>query len=82
MPIIQCDIREGWTDEQKADLSKRISEAVHKANTDAPPEHIHAAVAACRTYGRYPAPDNLDDIPFEPPERESFEEFLEKKGKR
>ncbi len=48
MPIIQCDIREGWTDEQKADLSKRISEAVHKANTDAPPEHIHVVIREAR----------------------------------
>ena len=31
---------------------------------------VHAAVAACHTYGRFPMPKNLDDIPFEIPERE------------
>ena len=41
-----------------------------------PAEHIHAAVAACHTYGRYPIADNLDDVFFEYPERESFTEFL------
>ena len=47
---------------------------------ETPPEHIHAAVAACHTYGRYPIPDNLDDIHFEMPKRESFTEFLREKG--
>lgn len=42
---------------------------------DTPPEHIHAAVAACHTYGQYPIADNLDDIHFENPRRESFAEF-------
>ena len=46
---------------------------------ETPPEHIHAAVAACRIYGRQPLPENLDDIPFKMEERESFEEFLRKK---
>ncbi len=44
-----------------------------------PPEHVHAAVAACHTYGRFPMPKNLDDIPFEIPERESFSEFVKQK---
>lgn len=47
---------------------------------ETPPEHIHAAVAACHTYGRFPIPENLDDIAFEIPERETFLEFLEIKG--
>jgi hypothetical protein len=47
---------------------------------ETPPEHIHAAVAACHTYGRLPIPDNLDDIPFEVPQRESFAEFMQQKG--
>jgi len=47
---------------------------------DTPPEHIHAAVAACHTYGRFPIPDNLDEIQFEIPKRESFGEFLSRKG--
>ncbi len=47
---------------------------------ETPPEHIHAAVAACHMYGRYPIPDNLEDIHFEMREREGFAEFLRKKG--
>ena len=47
---------------------------------DTPPEHIHAAVAACHAYGRLPIPENLDDIHFEIPPRESFAEFLQEKG--
>jgi hypothetical protein len=43
---------------------------------DTPPEHIHAAVAACRAYGTYPIADDLDGIAFEMPERESFDEFM------
>ena len=45
-----------------------------------PPEHIHAAVAACHTYGKYPIADNLKDVHFEIPKRESFLEFMRKKG--
>ncbi|MBU2550643.1 MAG: hypothetical protein KKB20_19700 [Proteobacteria bacterium] len=47
---------------------------------ETPPEHIHAAVAACRAYGRFPMPDNLDEVAFELPRRESFAEFLRLKG--
>jgi uroporphyrinogen-III decarboxylase len=46
---------------------------------ETPPEHIHAAVAACHTYGQYPIADNLDDIYFEIPKRESFAEFIRSK---
>ncbi len=49
---------------------------------DTPSEHIHAAVAACHTYGRYPIPDNLEDIHFEIPKRESFSDFLQHKGEQ
>jgi hypothetical protein len=38
-------------------------------------------VAACHTYGRQPIPDNLEDIHFEMPQRESFFEFMRKKDK-
>jgi uroporphyrinogen decarboxylase len=47
---------------------------------ETPPDHIHAAVAACHTFGRYPIAEDLDDIEFEFSERESFSEFLQKKG--
>jgi len=43
---------------------------------ETPVEHVHAAVAACHTYGRFPIPENLDDIHFELPKRESFKEFV------
>lgn len=47
---------------------------------DTPSDHIHAAVAACHTYGRFPIPENLNDIPFNIPKRESFLEFVQQKG--
>lgn len=49
---------------------------------ETPPEHIHAAVAACHAYGRLPVPEELSDVHFEVPKRESFEEFLRGKGER
>lgn len=45
---------------------------------DAPTDHIHAAIEAAHTYGRFPIADNLDDIKFELPKRESFKEWKEK----
>jgi uroporphyrinogen-III decarboxylase len=47
---------------------------------DTPSDHIHAAVAACHTYGRFPIAENLEDIPFQIPKRESFLEFVRQKG--
>jgi uroporphyrinogen decarboxylase len=47
---------------------------------ETPPQHIHAAVAACRTYGKLPVAENLDEINLEVPERENFSEFLRTKG--
>jgi uroporphyrinogen-III decarboxylase len=44
---------------------------------ETPSDHIHAAVAACHAYGRHPIPENLDDISFEMPKRESFTDFLQ-----
>lgn len=43
---------------------------------DTPSGHVHAAVAACHTYGRFPMPEDLDDVQFEIPEREPFLEFV------
>lgn len=48
---------------------------------DTPPSHVHAAVAAIHTYGRYPIADNLDDIEFKLPKRESFQEWEKKEDK-
>jgi uroporphyrinogen-III decarboxylase len=47
---------------------------------ETPPEHIHAAVAACHAYGKHPIPENLADVYFEMPERESFSDFMREKG--
>lgn len=49
---------------------------------ETPPDHIHAAVAACRAYGQHPLPENLSDVRFSTPKRESFEEFLQAKGEQ
>lgn len=43
---------------------------------DTPSENIHAAIAAARTYGKYPIAENLDAIPFEFPRRESYDAWL------
>ena len=43
---------------------------------DTPSDHIHAAIAAGRTYGKYPIAENLDAVPFEFPKRESYDEWL------
>lgn len=43
---------------------------------DTPPAHIHAAVAACHTLGKYPIAENLDEIQVRIPERESYADFL------
>jgi uroporphyrinogen-III decarboxylase len=47
---------------------------------DTPPEHVHAAIAAVRTFGRYPIADDLNEIEFRVPRRESFEEYARKTG--
>jgi len=47
---------------------------------DTPPDHVHAAISAVRTYGRYPIADDLDQIEFKMPQRESFEEYASKTG--
>ncbi|MFX1566955.1 MAG: uroporphyrinogen decarboxylase family protein [Promethearchaeota archaeon] len=43
---------------------------------DTPSAHIHAAVAATHTYGKLPIANNLDDINFVLPKRESFDEWV------
>ena len=43
MPIIQCDIREGRTDEQKRALAAAITKAVHET-IDAPLEYIYVLI--------------------------------------
>jgi len=45
---------------------------------DAPSDNIHAAVAASHYYGQLPLAKNLDDIHFEMPKRETFQEYVAK----
>ena len=47
---------------------------------DTPSEHVHAAVAACHTYGRLPLAENLDDVQLEMPPHEDFSDFVKAKG--
>ena len=58
-------------------LSRDHNLAISLANVpaDTPSHHIHAAVAATHTYGKFPIAQHLDDIPFQLPEREPFEEY-------
>jgi putative sterol carrier protein len=42
---------------------------------DTPSEHIHAAVAATHTYGKFPIADNLDDVELIIPKKKSFKEW-------
>ncbi len=64
-------------------LGRRAKLDIFLANipANAPTDHIHAAVAAAHTYGKLPLADNLDDIPFEPPKRETFQEFMAQRAK-
>lgn len=43
MPIIQCDIREGRTEEQKRALAREITRVVHET-IDAPVEFIYVLI--------------------------------------
>ncbi len=47
MPVIQCDIREGWTDEQKAALADGITAVVSEVgNVGA--EKVHVVIREAR----------------------------------
>ena len=43
---------------------------------ETPPEHVHAAVAACHAYGRLPIAESFEDVQFKTPQRERFAEFV------
>ena len=43
MPVIQCDIREGRTEEQKQAMAQAITKAVHET-INAPVEYIYVLV--------------------------------------
>ena len=43
MPVIQCDIREGWTDEQKAALAEGLTTVVSEVG-NVGVEKIHVVI--------------------------------------
>ncbi len=47
MPVIQCDIREGWTDQQKSALASGISKLVAEVG-NVPTDHIHVVIREAR----------------------------------
>lgn len=57
-----------------------ISMGLANIPADTNPDHVHAAVAAIHTYGRKPIAENLDEIEFELPKRESFQEWKKLKS--
>jgi len=57
-----------------------ISMGLANIPADTNPDHVHAAVAAIHTYGRKPIAENLDEIEFKLPKRESFQEWKEQKS--
>jgi hypothetical protein len=52
-----------------------ISIGLANIPADTNPTHVHAAVAAIHTYGHKPIAENLDEIEFRIPKRESFHEW-------
>ena len=61
MPIIQCDIREGRTREQKADLVEAITEAVTRT-IDAPKEYVYVLVRETPSFNHYKAGHHMPDF--------------------
>jgi phenylpyruvate tautomerase PptA (4-oxalocrotonate tautomerase family) len=46
MPVIQCDIREGWSDEQKRALASRLTKVV--ADVEKVPVSVHIVIREAR----------------------------------
>jgi len=60
MPIIQCDIREGRTPEQKRALAEAITRVVHET-IDAPLEYIYVLIRETPGYHHVKAGKPLPD---------------------
>jgi len=58
----------------------KLSISIANIPADTPSDHVHAAVAAVHTYGRLPIAEDLDQIEFELPQRESFTEWRRMKS--
>jgi len=65
---------------QKAHLDGRLTLIINNIPGDAPPEHIHAAVAAAHWYGSYPIAENEETMSFTMPEIEPFADFARRRG--
>ena len=60
MPVIQCDIREGRTEEQKRALAREITRVVHET-IDAPVEYIYVLIRETPGYHHVKAGQALED---------------------
>jgi 4-oxalocrotonate tautomerase family enzyme len=60
VPIIQCDIREGRTDEQKAALAREITRVVHET-IGAPIEYIYVLIRETPGFHHIKAGKHLPD---------------------
>jgi 4-oxalocrotonate tautomerase family enzyme len=60
MPVIQCDIREGRTEEQKRALAREITRVVHET-IDAPLEYIYVLIRETPGFNHIKAGKHLPD---------------------
>ena len=74
---IVCRVRDYIS---RAARNGRLTLIINNVPGNTPPEHIHAAVAAVRTFGLYPISDHLDQVPFAMPDLEPFAEFARRNG--
>jgi uroporphyrinogen-III decarboxylase len=58
--------------------AERLTMFLNDVSVNTPPDHIHAAIAAVRHFGKYPVEERPLDS-FRMPDAEPFESFLEKK---
>jgi 4-oxalocrotonate tautomerase family enzyme len=65
VPIIQCDIREGRTEEQKAALAREITRVVHET-IGAPIEYIYVLIRETPGFHHIKAGKHLPDYKPEP----------------
>lgn len=64
----------------RAARNGRLSLIINNVPANTPPAHIHAMVAAARTYGQYPIGEDLEKIPFRLPDFEPFAEFARRES--
>jgi hypothetical protein len=58
----------------------RFAILINMVPAGTPVEHVHAAVAAARQFGRYPVPPDLDKMVFQKPIFEPFDTWVKKNG--